>query len=378
MPTFDLVVVGAGVMGCATAYHAAREGRRVLLLEQHRVGHARGSSHGPSRIIRLAYTSVNYVRLCQAAYHAWRDVESEVGKRLLVTAGGLDFAEPDTPSLDQTRSSLRETGVPFDEMDRADIAARFPQFKLPKDTVGIYQQDTAILAADRCVVALAFLAKRHGAEIVEETKVEGVEPSADGVVVHAGGRRFDATRAVLAAGSWLGALASDLGLNLPLRVTKEQVAYFKPREPQDFAVGRFPIMIEHHRHAPFKSGFPIFRSEGVKLMIESKVASADETGEVDQSRLEQLKCYARTLLPGLGEMIKAETCRYTITPDEDFILDRHPEHPQIVLASPCSGHGFKFGALFGRILADLAFERASRHDIRMFQLNRPGLLAGIA
>jgi sarcosine oxidase len=378
MRTLDLIVVGAGVMGCATAYQAAREGRRVLLLEQYRIGHARGSSHGPSRIIRLAYTSVNYVRLCQAAYHAWRDVESEVGKRLLATAGGLDFAESDTPSLEKTRSSLHEAGVLFDELGRADIVARFPQFKLPNDTVGIYQRDTAILAADLCVAALAFLAKHHGAEIVEETKVEGVEPGADGVVVHAGGRRFDASRAVLAVGSWLGPLASDLGLDLPLRVTKEQVAYFTPREPRDFAVGQFPVMIEHNKHAPFRSGFPIFRSECVKLMIESRVASADETGEVDQSRLEQLKHYAKTLLPGLGEMVKAETCRYTITPDEDFILDRHPEHPQIVLASPCSGHGFKFGALFGRILVDLAFERASRHDIRTFQLNRPGLLTRIA
>src|SRR5271163_2582744 len=127
MRTLDLIVVGAGVMGCATAYQAAREGQRVLLLEQYRIGHARGSSHGPSRIIRLAYTSVSYVRLCQAAYQAWRDVESEVGQRLLVTAGGLDFAALGTPSLEKTRSSLHEAGVQFEEMDRADIVARFPQ-----------------------------------------------------------------------------------------------------------------------------------------------------------------------------------------------------------------------------------------------------------
>jgi len=372
MADFDLIVVGAGVMGCATAYHAARSGARVLLLEQYHIGHNQGSSHGPSRIIRLAYAGLHYVLLSRAAFQAWRDIEEDSGEQLLVTAGGLDFGAPDVVSLERTRSSLRAAHVGFEEVDRAAILKQFPQFNLPDDVVGIYQADTAILDADRCVATLALLAKRCGTAIVQGTKVDLLEPTPGGIVVHTMSGRFYASRAVVAVGSWLKTLTVHLGLDLPLRVSKEQVAYFRPRNPQLFGVGRFPIMIEHNKDSRFRSGFPLYRSEGVKLMIESKTAPLDSQ-HVDAARLEELRSYVGTLLPDLGEIIKADTCRYTMTPDEDFILDYHPDHPQIVLASPCSGHGFKFAALFGMILSDMAFERTPAHDIRVFRLNRPGL-----
>jgi sarcosine oxidase len=374
MQGFDLIVVGAGVMGCATAYQAARAGRSVLLIEQYRIGHTQGSSHGPSRIIRLAYTSVHYSLLCRAAFQAWRDVEVESGERLLVTTGGLDFGTPGISSLEKTYSSLRTAGVPFEEMDYRAIVKRFPQFSLPRDVLGIYQPDAAILDADRCVATLARLAERCGATIAQETKVERFQATTGGVVVHTKERKFFGSKVVVAAGSWLAILVAHLGLELPLRVSKEQVAYFKPRHPQHFAVGRLPVMIEHCKNCCFRSGFPLYRSEGVKMMIESKVAPMNSE-EVDAARLEELEEYARTLFPDLGAIVKAQVCRYTMTPDENFILDQHPEFPQIVLASPCSGHGFKFAALLGTILHDLAFERPPTHDIQLFRIKRAGLVA---
>jgi sarcosine oxidase len=371
---FDLIVVGAGIMGCSTAYHAARRGQRVLLVEQFRLGHNRGSSHGSSRIIRLAYPSLDYVRLCQAAYPAWHEVEAELRERLLTTTGGLDFAAPDTPSLERTRSSLRAANLAFDELDRSEIAARFPQFNLANDTVALYQADTAILHADRCLQALATVAQLHGATILEDARVESVRPVAAGVEVGVAGQRYGAGSVAITAGSWLAGLIEPLGLNLPLRVSREQVAYFRALRPEEFAVGRFPVMIAHHTNALFNSGFPMFGSDGVKLMIENKVTARDDSDDIDPIRLAELEQYAHELLPDLGETIQAQTCRYTMTADNDFIVDSHPEHPQIVLVSPCSGHGFKFAALFGGWIADLA-QGLPVPELSMFKLDRPTLPA---
>jgi sarcosine oxidase len=373
MQTFDLIVVGAGVTGASTAYHAARTGKRVLLLEQFRVGHHLGSSHGPSRILRLAYTSVDYVRLSQAAYAEWREVEDEAEESLFARTGGLDFATAGTQSLDQTVVSLRAAGVPLEELSRQSIGERFPQFNLPDDTVGLYQPDAGVLHADRSVAALVEHAIRHGATLRECAEVKNLIPTATGVFVETTVERYSSARVVLAAGSWLKTLAEHVGIVLPLRVTKEQVAFFRPRHPELFSIGRFPVMIEHNMNRPFNSGFPMLGPGGVKLMIESKEASATDTS-VDNSRLSELKRYAGQLLPDLDGVIKAETCRYTLTPDEDFILDRHPVHSQIVIASPCSGHGFKFGPLFGHMLTDLAFNETARPH-PLFKLDRPGLKA---
>src|SRR5262245_24818928 len=156
----DVIIIGAGVMGCAAAYHLAKDGAHVLLLDQFEVGHDRGSSHGPSRIIRLAYDSVDYVALARASYALWRELEAESGERLLTQVGGLDMGAPDALALSEIRATYLAAGVPFDELDRDRIMRRFPQFNPPEGTVGLYQADYGLLAAGRCVTTLADQARR--------------------------------------------------------------------------------------------------------------------------------------------------------------------------------------------------------------------------
>lgn len=374
----DVIVVGGGVMGCAAAYHLAKDGQRVLLLEQFAIGHPYGSSHGPSRIIRLAYEGADYVHLARTSYALWRELETESGESLLCKVGGLDFGPPGAVMLSGIRATYEAVGVPFETLDRDEIVRRFPQFHLPEDIVGYYQPDYGLLDANRCVATLAAQARRHGAIMHEREAVRIIRPTPSGVEVRTDHSTYTADRLILSAGSWMRPLARQLDLALPLTVTKELQAYYQPREPAAFRPDRFPIFI--HRFpgtTTLGGGFPIFNHAGVKLILDRTgpvIEPGDPDRTVDQSRLDRLRAYVAKLLPTLGDTIIAtDTCRYTMTPDEHFLLDRHPAHPQIVLASPCSGHGFKFGVTIGRILADLAVRGATEHNIARFRLNRPAL-----
>jgi sarcosine oxidase len=374
MERYDVLIVGGGVMGCATAYHLAKRGRRVLLLEQFALGHERGSSHGHSRIIRLAYDGPDYVRLAQAAFPLWRALEQESGSALMQITGGLDFAAPGMPSFEATHATLRAAGIVFEDLDREQLARRFPQFQLPANTVGIYQRDAGILDASRCVAALASEARRHGAELRAEEPARQIAPDGAGALVRTDAATYHADRLVVTAGSWARPMLRQLGLDLPLRVTKEQVAYFRPHNPALFSPERCPIFIHHDEAAPAAYGFPIFGLPGVKVAFHQGGAEIDPASDdraVDQAQLEALRMFVAAWLPqAAGEVFGAQTCRYTTTPDEHFIIDRHPQHPQIAIGSPCSGHGFKFGVLIGAILADLAEHGATEHPIGRFRIDR--------
>jgi sarcosine oxidase len=384
MPHYDVIVVGGGVMGSATAYQLSKRGRHVLLLEQFAIGHERGSSHGHSRIFRLAYDAPDYVRLAQAALPLWRALEQESGADLLLQSGGLDYALPGTPAFEATCATLTGLGIAFEQLDRAAITRRFPQFHMPDDIRGIYQRDSGILDANRCVAALTAEARRHGADLHENEPARQLRAAGSGVEVRTDAASYAADRLVVTAGAWARPLLRQLGLDLPLTVTREQVAFFAPRnagggtaDPDQFAPGRFPIFIHHAAAAPAAYGFPIFGLPGVKLAYHQGgpvIEPESEERAADAAITAALHNYLLRWIPdAAGELLFSQTCRYTNTPDEHFIIDRHPEHPQIVIGSPCSGHGFKFGVLIGAILADLAERGATEQPIGMFGLGRPGL-----
>jgi sarcosine oxidase len=251
---------------------------------------------------------------------------------------------------------------------------------LPEGTIGLYQSEYSLLAADRCVAALANQARAHGATIHENERVLHVRPDGDGVKVVTNARAIRAGRAILATGSWSRPLLSALGIDLPLQILKEQLAFFAANEPANYVPGRLPLAI--HRFpgtTSLGSFFPIYGHTGVKIMIDRigpEVTADDPDRSIDQASLERLRDYALGMMPGLtGEIVEAVSCRYTMTPDEDFVLERHLEHPQIVIAASCSGHGFKFAPTIGRILADLALDGATCYDITRFRMDRPALTA---
>lgn len=376
--TFDITVVGAGVMGSATAWRLAKAGHRVQLLDQHAPGHGLGSSHGDSRIIRLAYDTPDYVALARAAFDLWRDLEAASGKTLMVQTGGLDFGRPDAEVLAEIEATYRAGRIPYERLDRQAIASRFPQFRLPEDIIGLWQADYSVLAADDCVGTMAAQAARHGASVHYGERVTAVKPNGDGVTIETDQATYRSDRVVLTAGAWMRPLLHRLGLDLPLTVTRETVLYLAVTHPEWFVPGTFPLVI--HRfpgNLSLGSFFPSFGHAGVKALIDRVGAVVDPDDPdvaVRPSMLERIRAYAMDILPdATGEVLWSGTCRYTMTPDEDFVIDLHPEHRSIIIASPCSGHGFKFAPIIGEILGELAVDGFTPRDITRFRLGRPAL-----
>jgi sarcosine oxidase len=374
---FDVIVVGGGVMGAATAYQLSKRNVSVLLIEQFQIGNIKGSSHGPSRIIRLAYDGVDYGRMAQASYAQWRELENESKCKLLSINGGFDFGPPDSATISGIRNTFRALNIPFDDIHGDEIMRRYPQINIPASSTVLYQRDYGLLAANDCVLSLVNVAKSFGATVHENETVRSIEPNANGIQVTTQQQIYSANQIVLCAGSWMRPILRTLDLDLPLKATKELTVYFRAKNPDEFMPGRFPIFIERHpKSSVIGSAFPIFGSPYVKGILDRNNIEIDpneDDREVDPIALAKLRNYISRVLPTLGDdIVESVTCRYTMTPDEDFILDKHPAHANVIIASPCSGHGFKFGPVIGDILADLALDGRTKFDIERFRLSRFG------
>jgi monomeric sarcosine oxidase len=374
----DVIIVGGGVMGCGAAWRLARAGHRVRLLEQFAIGHELGSSHGPSRMIRLAYDAPEYVQMGQAAFAMWDELQAASGAALLLRTGGINAGLPHANELAGVARTYDALGVPYERLDPDDLRRRFPQLTFPEGTIALYQEDYGILAASRCVAALAAQATAAGAVLLENESVLEVVPDGEGVAVRTGSETFHANRAILTAGSWLPPLLSPLGIDLPLTVLQEQLAFFRVRDPENHGPDRLPLVM--HRFpgtTSLGSVFPIFDHEGIMVMLDRigpAVTPDNPDRGVNPALLDTLRDYTAALLPGTtGEILETTRCRYTMTPDEDFVIDRHPEFPQIVIGSPCSSHGFKFGPVVGQMLADLTIDGETAYPTAPFRLDRPAL-----
>jgi sarcosine oxidase len=377
----DVIVVGGGAMGSAAAWRLARAGHRVRLLEQFAFGHEMGSSHGPSRMIRIAYSAPEYVELGQEAFRLWDELqlEAETGESLLLRTHGMNVGLPHADAMEEVAHTLDSLGVPYERLDHDELLRRYPQYSFPEGSIGIYQEDYGILAASRCVAALAARARAEGAELHDEEPVREIVPDGDGVTVRTIRGGYQADRVILTAGSWLGPLLAPLGIDLPLMVLQEQLAFFRVHDPAAHTPDRLPLLM--HRFpgtTSLGSVFPIYDHEGVKVMLDRIGPGVDPDNpdrSIDPELLERLRAYATELMPGItGEILETTSCRYTMTPDEDFIIDRHPEHRQIVIASPCSSHGFKFAPVTGQMLADLAVNGMTPYPTARFRLDRPALV----
>ncbi len=372
MAHVDVIVCGLGATGSAALYALARRGRRVLGLEQFTPGHDRGSSHGATRIIRLSYFEhPAYVTLLQQAYPLWRELERAAGRPLLHVTGIAEIGPPDGRLVAGTLAAARRHGLAHEVLAAQEFIRRVPAFRLPSDFVAVLQPDGGFVDAEPAVLAQIALAEAAGAQIRSGETVRAIEPRAGGVRVVTARGMIDAGAAIVAAGPWIGALLPDLPVRL--RPTRQVMAWFAPAAPELFALD-FPVFMLESRHG-IHYGFPPAGAAGLKA---AKHHHADET--VDPDAFERqvtaddealIRAALADHLPAAdGKLLAAKTCLYTMAPDGDFIIDHLPGCPQILIASPCSGHGFKFAPVLGEALAELAADGATRHDITRFRLAR--------
>jgi sarcosine oxidase len=377
--SFDLIIVGIGGMGSAAAWQLARRGQKVLGLEQFDIPHAYGSSHGVSRIIRLPYyEDPAYVPLLHRAFELWREAQAASGRELLVTTGSIDAGPEDDGLFQGALASARLHHLAHEVLTGAEVNARFPGYLLPATHRAILQPQGGLIASERAIVAHVQMAQALGAEIHARERVLHWEADAsgEGVTVVTDKTRYRAGRLILTAGAWMGELTANLA---SLAVPERQVlAWLQPLRPEWFTPDRFPVFnlqVEEGRYY----GFPVYEVPGFKF---GRYHHRNESGtpaallrEPDAEDESLLREFSQRYFPaGSGATMALRSCMFTNTPDEHFILDRHPDHSQVVLASPCSGHGYKFCSVIGEILAELATgDGSTRFDIDFLRLGRPGL-----
>jgi len=378
---WDVIVVGLGALGSAAAYWAStRAGIRVLGLERFELGHANGASADHSRIIRLSYHRPDYVRLAKRAYETWAALQAEAGGDPIVTVtGGLDLWPVGTaiPQSDYT-ASLAAEDVPFELLDAADVMRRWPQWRLADGTTGMYQAQGGLADPFKGNAAHRSLATERGAILHDKTPVTAIRTaSGGGYEVDAGGTTYGTGSVVLTADAWINQLLASFDRRLPLTVTKEQVSYFGAPDPGAFAPDRFPVWI--WMDEPCFYGFPTYGEAGPKAAQDVGGQPVDpdtRTFARDEAAFDRVERFLADHLPGaLGPPILTRTCLYTLTPDRDFVVDRLPDAPGVVVGLG-SAHGFKYASVLGRVLIELALDGSSPSDgeIGAFRIDRPILL----
>ena len=369
----DVIVAGLGGMGSAAAYHLASRGKSVLGLERHTPAHDKGSSHGQSRIIRLAYSEdPSYVPLVLRAYELWERLERETGEDLMTITGGLMIGPPGTKFFEGSKESAEKYGLPYEIVDSSELKKRYPVFRPTPDTVALFEERAGFLRPEACVRAHLDRAASLGADLRFEEEILTWEPTQSGVLVETASGTYEAERMVVSAGAWAPKLLADLGL--PLEVTRQLLFWFDPKGGiAPFLPDRFPIFIWEPGDG--NSFYAIPAHEGLTGGVKVAFFRADgrpadpETidREVHDEEIEFIRGYLARYVPALdGTFIYAKTCMYTNTPDEHFVISTHPQHPQVAIAAGFSGHGYKFCSVVGEILADLVTEGETSHPIDLF------------
>jgi sarcosine oxidase len=372
--THDVVVLGVGAMGSAAAYHLATRGEDVLALEQFDVPNAKGSSHGGSRVLSSAYyADPAYQDLCGRALALWRDLDDRRDCRLYHPTGWLSVGPPESDLVASTRANCERFDLACDVLSAAEVRDRYPGYDLPDGFAGVYQHEAGLLHAERCVGAHVTAACAAGAEVHGRERVTDWHPTDDGVSVETDAGRYRADRLVVTAGAWAdGTLELD-GLVVPER---QLAAWFGTDDPALFGRAEFPPGSVATGDGVY-SASPSLERPGVKV---TRFFSVDDPVDPDAFDREptaegesELRRFAREYLPGgAGPTLSLQTCMFTVSPDEDFVLDVHPDHDRVVFAAGFSGHGFSLAPAVGEALADLSTEGGTDRNVAPFGLDRFG------
>ncbi|WP_222915542.1 N-methyl-L-tryptophan oxidase [Natrinema sp. SYSU A 869] len=371
---YDVVVIGVGGMGSATAFHLADRGLDVLGLERYDVPHTRGSSHGITRIIRRAYYEhPSYIPLIERAYDLWDDLADETSREVIHRTGSIDASPEDNIVFEGSLRSCEEHDIPHEVLTSEEVTERFPGYDLPAGYKALYQPDGGFVVPEQAIVGHVEAAQAAGAEVRAREQVLEWEPTPDGGVrVETDRGTYDAENMVLAAGAWNRKFADALeGLAVPER---QVLGWFQPEQPSTFEPDNFPVWNLKVPEGRFY-GLPIYDVPGFKVgkyhHRDEQVDPDDydtEPGLEDERLLREVT--ANYFPEAAGPTMRLATCMFTNSPDEHFILDTLPDHPQVAVGAGFSGHGFKFASVIGEILADLAVDGDTDRQTDMFRLGR--------
>jgi sarcosine oxidase len=378
----DVIVVGLGGMGSATCFQLAARGVSVIGIDRYEPPHPYGSTHGDTRITRLAIgEGPDYVPLVRRSHELWREIEQQTGAQLLTRSGGLILAHPGDPFLNQTRAVARQYRIAHENLSSAEVIRRFPMFAVDRETEGYYEPGAGYLRPEAAVRAQLELARRHGAQLRLGEHVEEWTASANGVTVSTDAETYEAQQLVLCAGAWISQLFPE---GRDIFAVHRQLLYWFPIREGFEALRDLPIFIwelegekQDFTHFVGCYGFPAVDGPagGVKVATESYAKTTTPDGEqhpATQAEIEEMyERYVAPHLPWLGaDPLRTVSCLYTSTRGSRFVIDRHPAHEAVFIVSPCSGHGFKHSAAIGESVAQWVTERASDIDLSAFSLSQ--------
>ncbi len=373
--TYDAIVLGVGSMGSAALSHLAHRNCKVLGIEQFDIPNAMGSSHGVTRIIRKAYFEhPSYVPLLHRAYELWRDLENTSGQELLRITGSLDIGQSGSPVLDGAIRSSSLHKLSHDVLSARQLCDRFPAYDVPSGYQAVYQPDGGFLLSEACVTTYCFDALKAGAELHGRERVKGWNTANGFIEVYTDRGEYRTNKLVVTAGAWVSQLLPHL---VPLAKPERQVlAWFQPIEPDLFEPENFPVFVFNDAtDGGVYYGFPVYGGPGFKIGRMHHLYESVNPDDVDRNvhtrDEELLRTFVSQYMPkASGPTLSLQTCMFTNTPDEHFIIERYPDNTDIVIACGFSGHGFKFASVVGEILADLATTGKTSHDIGLFKSDR--------
>lgn len=376
MPTFHTIVLGVGGVGSAALMHLARRGVSCLGIDRFPPGHDRGSSHGATRIIRQAYFEhSNYVPMALRSYELWHELEQFCGEQLYHEVGLLQIGPPNGEVVPGVRASAREHGLVIDELTTDDVARLYPGLRMPDGYAAVFERRAGYLRVERCVVAHADAAQRFGAQLRVGEAVRAWRVANDQVVVETDRDTYFAERLIVTAGAWAGQLLADL--NIALVVRRKPLYWWRPQDETYLASRGCPGYLYEVPEGCFY-GFPQIDASGVKVAEHSGGPAVNDpltvNRELDVADQARVAGFVRQWMPRLStECLGHTVCLYTMSPDQHFIVDRHPRHPEVALAAGLSGHGFKFTPVLGEALAQLAVEGRTTSTIDFLGIDRPAL-----
>lgn len=370
---FDVAIIGAGAFGSAAAYHLSKTGKKIIVIDRFIPPHNFGSSHGQSRIIREAYfESPVYVPLVQQAYQLWDELKKESNKKLLLQTGGLMLGAENCKVIQGAVLSAQTYNLPYELLSSNEIRKRFPGFKPTNETVGVFEENAGILFPEECIKTNLELAKNSNVLFCFNEIVSDITSNNNEIEIITNKGKYSAVKVIISAGAWMNDLLP--GLQLPLTVARQVLFWFKcnGEDVKKFSPDNFPIYIWQCSEHKIFYGFPDI-GDGIKIAIHhngKQTTPHTIDRQVHETEINEMAALIKECLNTDVTFNYSAVCMYTNTPDEDFIIDYHPANKNIIIASPCSGHGFKFSSAIGKLLCDMALEKTLDFDISVFGIKR--------